>query len=66
MQSFLHAMRTIFGVFLDALTFMRLCFTLAAIHPRINKGTSWSTKRGQVSFDHPWTPLHICEHAGNR
>src|SRR5215470_13313057 len=26
MQSFLDAIRTIFGVFLDALTFIRLCF----------------------------------------
>src|SRR5215469_15620019 len=30
MQSFLHAIRTIFGVFLDALTFIRLCFTPVA------------------------------------
>ena len=26
MQSFLHAIRTIFGVFLHGLTFIRLCF----------------------------------------
>jgi putative transposase len=26
MQSFLHSMRTIFGVLLDALTFIKLCF----------------------------------------
>ena len=26
MQSFLHAIRTIFGVFRDALTFISLCF----------------------------------------
>ena len=30
MQSFLHAIRTIFDVFLDALTFIRLCFTPVA------------------------------------
>ena len=30
MQSFLHVIRTIFGVFLDALTFIRLCFTPVA------------------------------------
>src|SRR5215469_9526216 len=30
MQSFLHAIRTIFGVFLDAFTFIRLCFTPVA------------------------------------
>jgi hypothetical protein len=30
MQSFLHAIRAIFGVFLDASTFVRLCFTPAA------------------------------------
>ena len=31
MQSFLHAVRTIFGVFMDALTFIRLCFRPKAI-----------------------------------
>src|SRR5215831_13318495 len=30
MQSFLHAIRTIFDVFLDALTYIRLCFTPVA------------------------------------
>jgi hypothetical protein len=31
MQSFLHAIRTIFGVYLDGLTFIRLCFSPRAI-----------------------------------
>src|SRR5215467_11004326 len=35
MQSFLHAIRTIFGVLLDALTFITLCFHGVPSRPRI-------------------------------